>query len=1060
MKSVRARKQAAKLWSMFLSLCLLVSSSVSSRVAQASSANSLAESGCTIIYNGGNGWIIDLCTTDPNVPAWMEVFVNGVSWGNAALVRISHQSQNGPGIPQVAVLYASGFVRLKQNADPSPSIPFGTSFILGPAYWPGSSAYHHNPQLHTLEIDTTWLPNAPLRMRAEGTNHDFDVTYEMALPPPRDRQTRLHVIQTHTANSAVTINATRRNEKQGFKLVQASSMFINEDGTCDGGYNDCHDSNAARYIGSDLARHQVAFNGLPQPAFVFNNPPALGSTWLDILHTDDQSWQSETGANASGNSPNARIALDELPSSNTVTPQGRITVTTNPNNDNVNVWLHDDSSSAASWSVGESDQVSYWLLAQDNPPDPWSDLGLRSGLTFLNFEGSYNCFPVRNLAQSTMASVAPINGYTGTALKLGYNLGSTNGNWAQVRCDFSPPLNLSAYDHLRFEWRGDPSAANSLEVGLIDQSGHIFARGYHHSSQHGWWGQMVIPFQFLEAWTAGTQFNPSQVTGFFLSVVKDPVADAGGSGAVAIDNLGALNVAARAIPAAFETVASNRIAARAAAEWLASQQTSTGLVKSWQEEGACLSHTYDQALALIVFADQGMWTEADALVSGLVNTQNTDGSWPKSRNCISLAAVDSNKWEGDIAWAIYALSRYRALDGTHSQAAAALQKGADWLSTRVSASDGCLVIDHTEGTIDAWWAFQSAGASYADEALKIRNCLLTYYWDNNMGRFKGGRNWWQPYLDNQTWGAAFLKAIGETEKARRALSYARDVLRVPAQGGQLFGFDGQAGPWSVWNEGSAQYAAVGGEGAGELLMEALAQQEPDRAIRGSPDEFNGGGVWTTRWHGVAPTAWLYYALCGGPFNTGGGSLCSLFEDVPTTYWASSWIERLYDAGITGGCAVNPLRYCPESSVTRAQMAVFLLRGIHGSTYTPPAVGASTGFGDVPIGYWAAAWIKQLASEGITTGCGSGNYCPEAPVSRAQMAVFLLRSEHGPSYIPPVAGGGTGFGDVPPDYWAAAWIKQLVTEGITAGCGTSLYCPEAPVTRAQMAVFLVRTFGLP
>jgi hypothetical protein len=77
-----------------------------------------------------------------------------------------------------------------------------------------------------------------------------------------------------------------------------------------------------------------------------------------------------------------------------------------------------------------------------------------------------------------------------------------------------------------------------------------------------------------------------------------------------------------------------------------------------------------------------------------------------------------------------------------------------------------------------------------------------------------------------------------------------------------------------------------------------------------------------------------------------------------------------------------------------------------------------------------------------------------------MAVFLLRSKYGASYSPPAVGAGTGFGDVPPNYWSAAWIKQLVAEGITTGCGGGNYCPENPVTRAQMAVFLVRTFGLP
>ena len=185
-----------------------------------------------------------------------------------------------------------------------------------------------------------------------------------------------------------------------------------------------------------------------------------------------------------------------------------------------------------------------------------------------------------------------------------------------------------------------------------------------------------------------------------------------------------------------------------------------------------------------------------------------------------------------------------------------------------------------------------------------------------------------------------------------------------------------------------------------------------------------------------------------------------FSDAGSTYWAWNFVERLYQASITGGCALSPLQYCPETIVTRSQMAVFLERGIHGSSYSPPMVEDSTGFTDVSTSYWAAAWIKQLAAEGITGGCGSGKYCPEVPVTRAQMAIFLLRSKHGASYAPPILGGSTGFSDVPTSHWAGAWIKQLVAEGITAGCGTSTYCPESPVTRAQMAVFLVRAFNLP
>jgi len=121
-----------------------------------------------------------------------------------------------------------------------------------------------------------------------------------------------------------------------------------------------------------------------------------------------------------------------------------------------------------------------------------------------------------------------------------------------------------------------------------------------------------------------------------------------------------------------------------------------------------------------------------------------------------------------------------------------------------------------------------------------------------------------------------------------------------------------------------------------------------------------------------------------PPATGG-----VFADVGASDFAAAWIEDLYARGVTGGCATNPLRYCPDSSVTRAQMAVFLLKAEHGSSYTPPACTGE--FGDVACPSLFADWIEQLAAEGVTAGCGNGNYCPESPVNRAQMAVFLTKT---------------------------------------------------------------------
>ena len=117
------------------------------------------------------------------------------------------------------------------------------------------------------------------------------------------------------------------------------------------------------------------------------------------------------------------------------------------------------------------------------------------------------------------------------------------------------------------------------------------------------------------------------------------------------------------------------------------------------------------------------------------------------------------------------------------------------------------------------------------------------------------------------------------------------------------------------------------------------------------------------------------------------------------------------------------------------------------------------FADVACpGAFAVDWIEQLFAEGVTGGCGGGNYCPGNPVTRAQMAVFLVKGEHGSSFVPPACTGL--FGDVPcPAGFAVDWIEQLANEAITGGCGGGNYCPNNSVTRGQMAVFLSKTFHL-
>ncbi len=183
-----------------------------------------------------------------------------------------------------------------------------------------------------------------------------------------------------------------------------------------------------------------------------------------------------------------------------------------------------------------------------------------------------------------------------------------------------------------------------------------------------------------------------------------------------------------------------------------------------------------------------------------------------------------------------------------------------------------------------------------------------------------------------------------------------------------------------------------------------------------------------------------------------------FLDVPIDHFAFAYIQAVFDAGVTGGCGTRI--YCPASAATRAQMAVFLLKASEGSAYVPPPCSGAF-FDDVPCtGGIFDSWIEDLAGRGITSGCGGGDYCPSNPVTRAQMAVFLLKTDQGPAYVPPPCAGNV-FDDVPCAGGAFdPWIEDLAGRGITGGCGGGDYCPSNPVTRAQMAVFLVKTFGLP
>ncbi|HTS27202.1 MAG TPA: S-layer homology domain-containing protein, partial [Bryobacteraceae bacterium] len=177
-----------------------------------------------------------------------------------------------------------------------------------------------------------------------------------------------------------------------------------------------------------------------------------------------------------------------------------------------------------------------------------------------------------------------------------------------------------------------------------------------------------------------------------------------------------------------------------------------------------------------------------------------------------------------------------------------------------------------------------------------------------------------------------------------------------------------------------------------------------------------------------------------------------FTDVMPSDSFLPAIDLLKEFGITSGCSAQPPLYCETSNITEAQMAVFIVRSVIGGdnfTYTQTPY-----FSDVPASYLYFPWIQKMQDLGIAVSCGVNQFCPETPVTRGIMAVLIIRGRYGTS-IPTSYPTTAYFTDVTPAYPFFPWIQKMKEQGITTGCTPTTYCPDTPVTRGQMAVFIIR-----
>jgi len=200
-----------------------------------------------------------------------------------------------------------------------------------------------------------------------------------------------------------------------------------------------------------------------------------------------------------------------------------------------------------------------------------------------------------------------------------------------------------------------------------------------------------------------------------------------------------------------------------------------------------------------------------------------------------------------------------------------------------------------------------------------------------------------------------------------------------------------------------------------------------------------------------------------PCDGSGGATCApmpvagaeneVFHDMPDGTVGKAEAIAIYDAQITGGCSADPPLFCPECELPRDQAVTMLVRAAKISIANPPATPT---FSDVPTDHPFYAYIEAAVKAGITGGCGGGNFCPDAIVTRAQLATLVVRTLGWPLVSPATP---TFPADVPDTHPFYEEIETAHEQCLTYGCGVDEFCPDQNATRVQAAIFIARAYDL-